>query len=244
MHPDTYINKVLVGTKEGSAQLWNIRNKKLLYTFQGWASEIVCIEQSPAVDVVAFGLKDGNIIVHNIKLDKTLFTLRQDGEVTSISFRTDGSNTMATSNNTGSIAIWELNERTLITVMKWAHSSKITSIKFFDKEPLLLISGIDNSIKIWIFDQADGTARLLRFRSGHSKPPKIIRFYTTSSMMLTVGSDRTLRFFSTVKDQRSREFSQGHIQSSARKLDTMEEYLKLPNVIDFDLEQDKKNGII
>jgi hypothetical protein len=32
-------------------------------------------------------------------------------------------------------------------------------------------------VQIWVFDQEDGSARLLRQRSGHSAPPSKIRYY-------------------------------------------------------------------
>jgi U3 small nucleolar RNA-associated protein 21 len=67
MHPDTYLNKIVLGTREGQIQLWNVATKKLIYTFQGWGSPVTCIVQSPAVDVVAIGLADGRIMIHNLK---------------------------------------------------------------------------------------------------------------------------------------------------------------------------------
>ena len=40
----------------------------------------------------------------------------------------------------------------------------------------------------WIFDQSDGSARLLRQREGHSTPPTCVRFYTKGSLgLLTSG---------------------------------------------------------
>ena len=51
------------------------------------------------------------------------------------------------------------------------------SLHFFPGEPLLMSSGADNSIKHWLFDAADGTARLLRFRGGHAAPPTLVRHY-------------------------------------------------------------------
>lgn len=87
MHPDTYVNKVLLGTEEGVMLLYNVNTKKLLYTFEGWGSKVVTIVQSPAIDIVAIGLADGRIILHNIKLDKTLMTFNQETAVTGLSFR-------------------------------------------------------------------------------------------------------------------------------------------------------------
>ena len=35
-HPDTYVNKVLLGGADGRLQLWNFVTQTLLYTFEGW----------------------------------------------------------------------------------------------------------------------------------------------------------------------------------------------------------------
>lgn len=38
-------------------------------------------------------------------------------------------------------------------------------------------AGGDNALKQWVFDAADGSARLLRFRSGHAAPPTCLTHY-------------------------------------------------------------------
>lgn len=35
-HPDTYINKVVVGSEEGVLQLWNVGSGQLIYEFKSW----------------------------------------------------------------------------------------------------------------------------------------------------------------------------------------------------------------
>jgi len=35
-HPDTYINKVVVGSADGRLQLWNFLTASLVHTFKGW----------------------------------------------------------------------------------------------------------------------------------------------------------------------------------------------------------------
>ncbi|GBM39833.1 hypothetical protein AVEN_45791-1 [Araneus ventricosus] len=35
VHPSTYLNKILLGSLQGSLQLWNLRTNKLIYTFDG-----------------------------------------------------------------------------------------------------------------------------------------------------------------------------------------------------------------
>lgn len=36
VHPDTYINKVLIGGTDGTLQLWNYKTQQLVHSFKGW----------------------------------------------------------------------------------------------------------------------------------------------------------------------------------------------------------------
>lgn len=58
-HPDTYVNKILVGSEDGRMQLWNFNTTTCLYEFSSVGSAIRCIVSSPALDVVGLGLTDG-----------------------------------------------------------------------------------------------------------------------------------------------------------------------------------------
>lgn len=106
---------------------------------------------------------------------------------------------MATSSKSGTVAVWDLDKQRLITVMRGVHYGAVTTLCFFVGEPILFSSGSDNAIKMWIFDQSDGNGRLLRSRSGHSAPPQKIRFYTSSSLILSAARDKSFRLFSTVR---------------------------------------------
>ncbi|TYI67508.1 hypothetical protein E1A91_D08G022700v1 [Gossypium mustelinum] len=236
MHPDTYLNKVLIGSQEGSLQLWNISAKKKLYEFKGWNSSICSCVSSPALDVTAVGCSDGTIHVHNIRYDKEVVTFKHSarGTVTALSFSTDGQPLLASGGSSGVISIWNLEKKRLQSVIREAHESSIISLHFFANEPVLMSSSADNSIKMWIFDTSDGDPRLLRFRSGHSAPPLCIRFYANGRHILSAGQDRAFRLFSVIQDQQSRELSQGHISKRAKKLRMKEEELKLKPVIAFD----------
>ncbi|KAK3221191.1 hypothetical protein Dsin_008216 [Dipteronia sinensis] len=236
MHPDTYLNKVILGSQEGSLQLWNISTKKKLFEFKGWESSISSCVSSPALDVVAIGCADGKIHIHNIRYDEELvtFTHSTRGAVTALSFSTDGQPFLASGGSSGVISIWNLEKRRLQSVIREAHDSSIISLHFFANEPVLMSSSADNSIKMWIFDTSDGDPRLLRFRSGHSAPPLCISFYANGRHILSAGQDRAFRLFSVIQDQQSRELSQRHISKRAKKLKMKEEELKLKPVIAFD----------
>ncbi|GLT28646.1 hypothetical protein SLA2020_035620 [Shorea laevis] len=236
MHPDTYLNKVILGSQEGSLQLWNISTKIKLFEFRGWNSSVCSSVSSPALDVIAVGCADGSIHVHNIRSDVEVVTFKHSarGAVTSLSFSTDGQPLLASGGSSGVINIWNLEKRRLQSVIREAHDSSIISLHFLANEPVLMSSSADNSIKMWIFDTSDGDPRLLRFRSGHSAPPLCIRFYANGRHILSAGQDRAFRLFSVIQDQQSRELSQRHISKRAKKLKMKEEELKLKPVIAFD----------
>ncbi|KAF5822356.1 putative transcription factor WD40-like family [Helianthus annuus] len=239
MHPDTYLNKVILGSQDGSLQLWNINTKTKIYDFLGWNSSIHCCVSSPALDVVAVGCADGKIHVHNILVNEEIVTFSQStrGAVTSLSFRTDGQPLLASGSSSGVISIWNLEKKRLQSVIRDAHDSSVISLHFFANEPVLMSTSADNSIKMWIFDTTDGDPRLLRFRSGHSAPPLCIKFYANGRHILSAGQDRAFRLFSVVQDQQSRELSQRHVTKRAKKLKVKEEEIKLKPVIAFDVAE-------
>ncbi|KAI9298081.1 WD40 repeat-like protein [Neoconidiobolus thromboides FSU 785] len=239
LHPDTYLNKVIFGSTQGSMELWNIKTRKLIYKFKSFNSPITCLAQSPIVDVIAIGLLDGRIILYNIKLDKKLFSFQQEGKVTCISFRTDSFHHMATSSMDGDIAIWDLEEKRLFHVMKYAHNGNIPSIQFMNGQPLLISSGSDNTLKQWLFDTHDDLPRLYKSRSGHFEPPTQI-IYNTNNTILSASQDLTLRQFSTFKENQSCELSQGKLQAKAKSINKDINSLKLPPITQFTLNNQQQ----
>lgn len=69
VHPESYVNKILIGSEDGRAQLWNFSTGKMLYEFSLGAA-VRCMAPSPALDVIAFGLADGRAVLHDIKYDE------------------------------------------------------------------------------------------------------------------------------------------------------------------------------
>jgi len=235
-HPSTYMDKVLVGSKQGHLQLWNIKSTKLIYTFEGWGSGVVCMEQAPAIDVVAVGLDSGEVFVHNLKYDETVVKFSQDwGPVTGISFRTDGQPMMLTGSPAGHIACWDLEGRKLAHQMRSCHTGSVSGVKCLQGEPLVVTNSGDNTLKQWIFDMSDGGGRLLRHREGHSQPPGRIRYYGASGhSIVSAGQDSSLRVFSTVADLLNR--SLGHASFNrklSKKHRVTEDPVRMPPIIDF-----------
>lgn len=235
LHPSTYVNKILLASSQGTMQLWNIRKNMMIYQFkdQTDTSSIVCMTQSPAIDVVAIGRSSGNIVVHNIKLDQEIMRFRQnEGPVVGVAFRSDGPSTMI-SGGGGKISVWDLEEKRLLSVMEYVHDTEIAGMTFLPGQPLLLTNAADNSIKVWAFDQSDGTGRLLRKRAGHSAPPTKIRFHDEMNV-ISAAQDSTMRIFSLDHEEKNRSMGQASMnRAKARKAAVRFDEKKMPPVMDF-----------
>ena len=95
---------------------------------------------------------------------------------------------MISGSNLGHMAIWNLEEKRLVAQLRESHSAPVDGLQSLQLEPLMVTSSSDNSIKIWIFDMSDGSARMLRQRHGHSLPPSRIRFHgQTGDNLLSAG---------------------------------------------------------
>ncbi|OTF78295.1 WD repeat-containing protein 36-like protein, partial [Euroglyphus maynei] len=221
LHPATYINKILIGTGQGTLQLWNISKQKLVYQYNGFGSEVCSLIQSPALHVVAIGHHSGLIVLHQLQQDITIMKFQQEfGPVTTISFRTDDAATLPLmvtgSKQSGHLAIWNLDEGRLEQQMRDLHWQSIASASFIQKQPLMVTNSGDNSLKIFIFDDLQTIGRLLFQREGHRAPPTRIRFYgDKGKFILSAGLDSTLRSFSIYSERLNRSLG---LASANRKL--------------------------
>ncbi|CAG7846316.1 U3 small nucleolar RNA-associated protein 21 homolog Short=U3 snoRNA-associated protein 21 [Serendipita indica DSM 11827] len=241
IHPVTLLNKVLVSSKQGTMQLWNVRTNACIYSFKASTllpdrtktSAITSLVQSHVADIVGIGFASGVVSVHDIRADDQIMHVMMDGgAISSIAFRTDGHEVLATANTTGHIALWDLAQKgRLIYIIKGAHDGIVTALQWVPGQPLLISSGTDNSIKQWVFDSPDLPPRLLKSRGGHHSPPQLITYYgSDGKQLLTAAQDRSLRYTSVVRDSRSFELSQGSLSKKAKSLALPTESLKIPPV--------------
>ena len=126
-HPDAYVNKALVGSADGRLALLNFVTGRLVHVFAGFGAPVRSLAASPALDVVAAGLGDGRVVVHNIRVDATVATFTHDaarGAVTAAAFRTGpGPAVLACGGASGAVTVWDLASKRLQTVLKEAHDA-------------------------------------------------------------------------------------------------------------------------
>ncbi|CAG8563436.1 14007_t:CDS:10 [Funneliformis caledonium] len=210
VHPSTYLNKILLGSKQGIMQIWNIRTKKVKYSFPSFGSAITFLTQSPVVDVIAIGLLNGTIILYNIKLDERIISLKQEGSVTSISFRTDDKHVMVSANMHGDITLWDLDNQKLYD--EWIFEGQ---------------NGFEHRI-------------LKSRSGHHSPPTKIEYYGSSGHFILSAAGDRSLRIFSIIRDSQSVELSQGSIIKQSKRSRKHVDELKFPQIINFSSSESKQ----
>ncbi|GAA5820800.1 hypothetical protein JCM11251_003166 [Rhodosporidiobolus azoricus] len=241
VHPASYLNKVVVGSKEGELSVWNVRTGSCIHTFPAAAlsasspSAVTALAQSPAIDVLGVGLASGSCVLFDVRMGESLGKVRLDGEgageVAQVAFRTDDlAQTLAVASTSGHIALFDLsNEMRLLHLVRNAHEGPVGGMEWVPGQPLFMTSGEDNSVKQWLLDTPTSAPRLLKQRSGHHAPPHLVRYYGEDGKgLLTAGADRALRYTSVVRDSRGFELSQGSIARKATRLDVRPSSLKLP----------------
>ena len=76
MHPLTYLNKLVFWSKNTIA-LHNVMEDELIFQFKPLASAIEIVVQTPVLNVVAVGCRDGSIFLMNLLSDEVLLTFNQ-----------------------------------------------------------------------------------------------------------------------------------------------------------------------
>lgn len=251
----TMLNKILAAKDDGTLEIWNVSSGRLVYSILPPSADfgpITALEPTPALSLLAIAYQAGPLIIHDVQADKTIltFNMSQDAPtgapITSISFRTDAmgagddgrkAGVMATASiKSGDVTLWDLNNGgRKAGVLRGAHAAPsadslggVTKAAFLSGQAILVTSGLDNSLKTWIFDETpfSPVPRILHQRSGHGAPVTTLSFLPAASdgsdasgkWLLSTSKDRSLWSWSLRRDGQSSEMSQGNVTKKARKV--------------------------
>lgn len=254
----TYLNKLFAGCSDGGVEIWNIATGKCLYTIRPrsyFMGAVTALEPSPALSLLAIAYSTGSLVIQNVRTDMEILAFTTGSEklpTTSISFRTDGlgagddgqdPGVMATaSQGSGDITFWDLNKGgRRMGILYGAHSPPspstpdnggvaggISKIEFLAGQAIIVSSGLDNSLKSWIFDEMPFSPipRILHQRSGHAAPVSTLQFLPSDfdgadaggKWLLSASRDRSFWGWSLRRDGQSTELSQGALRKKAKKM--------------------------
>lgn len=82
--------------------------------------------------------------------------------------RTDGYETLASSNSEGTIAIWDLKEQKLVGQKTNAHQNRILTLEFLLGSPFLVTGAEDNRIVVWFMETENSLPIPRKIIEGHS----------------------------------------------------------------------------
>jgi U3 small nucleolar RNA-associated protein 21 len=252
----TYLNKIFVGRKDGCVEIWNVSTAKLLYTLLPPAADfgqVTALQSTPALSLLAIAYESGPVSIHDVRADREVMRLNlgnsKKAPVTTISFRTDGlgagedgrkEGVMATaSRHSSDVTFWDLNNKgRKMGTLRGAHNPPpsvsggvgggVSKVEFLAGQSIIVTSGLDNSLKSWIFDETPFSSipRILHSRGGHAAPVSSLKFLPSNSdgsddvgkWLLSASQDRSLWGWSLRRDGQSTELSQGSIQKKAKKM--------------------------
>lgn len=209
-HMPTYLNKIFVGKRDGSLEVWNVSTGKLIYTIappSSTSGPVTALQPTPALSLLAIARGDGSISIHDIRSDRIVIMLNSKrsraSTITSISFRTDGLGAgkdgckpgiMATAEpDDGDVTLWDLNDGGRVSgVLRGAHNPAssyggvlggINKVEFLPGQDIIITGGLDNALKSWIFDASSlsATPRILHSRSGHAAPVTRLSFLPSNA---------------------------------------------------------------
>ena len=238
LHPDTYLNKVAIGLDSGSVLIFNFSTGRLIHecrVMPGCA--VTALAQSPVADVVAVGGADGAIALYNLRADELITAFAHASgtqRITALAFSAGNALALpllASAAEGGALALWDLDARALAALLPYAHTESITHLAFLPGQPTLLSAGGgDNALRQWALDRLNARPTLLRARSGHTAPPRRIRYFAapggssnfgdsaggggssdpaSACEIVSAGADRRVRCFHTARDVLNVELSQG-----------------------------------
>lgn len=246
----TFLNKIFVGKVDGCVEVWNLTTGKLVYSILprlATYGSVTALQPTNALSLLAIAYSNGIVAIHDVSYDCQVLSVDTGTKVTSMSFRSDGlgagldgrkDGVLATAHeNSGDVTFWDLNEGCRKSgILRSAHSTPypgegvaggVSKIEFLGGQPVLVSSGLDNSLKSWIFDETpfSPVPRTLHTRAGHSAPISALHFLPPDAdgadaggkWLMSGSHDRSLWSWSLRKDVQSTELSQGQIRNKAKK---------------------------
>ena len=190
-HPPTYVNKVLLGARDGRLELWNVRSGKRVHAYASIARGpgIAHVAASGALDVVAVARGTGRIQLLDARRDAVLFELDHGAAAAACCFCRGGEPRGAgdarppvlVAAGGDQLRVWDLETRALLHVEKRVGGVAALHAGGLAGGPTgadaVVVTSVGADAKQWALDASDGAPRLCRRRDGLGGAPAVVRWY-------------------------------------------------------------------
>jgi WD40 repeat protein len=151
----------VIGSKDGSIYLLDLRNKQTLEKFKGHSWQVNSVKFSPQKDILASASLTGEVKLWDLneskkegsKFSEIKSLIAHTGSVISLDFNPDGT-MLASASDDRTIQLWNVEYGELLKTLQ-GHQSAINSVKFDDSGKYLASGSADGTIKLWEIEDVD-----------------------------------------------------------------------------------------
>ena len=192
------------GDMNGEINLWQVADRKKLFTCGGQLSWVWCVIFSPDSKTLASGNTDCTVKLWDVNTGECFLTLQEHTSlVTSVAFSPDGK-ILASGSSDRTVKLWNTSTGQCLTTWQ-AHTSPVLSVAFNPKSSILASGSMDQTIKFW----DTSTGEVLRTLQGHTNIVWSVAFSPDGKTLASGSYDQTLKLWD-VNTGKCLESLQGH----------------------------------
>jgi WD40 repeat protein len=196
--------RVITGSSDNTARLWDARDGKPLATLQGHTAAVGMVAFSPDGTRVITGSSDNTARLWDARDGKPLATLQgHTRRVLAVAFSPDGTRVL-----TGSLdytaRLWDARDGKPLTTLQ-GHTESVPAVAFSPNGTQVLTGSSDNTARLW--DARDG--KPLATLQGHTAAVGMVAFSPDGTRVLTGSYDDTARLWDA-RDGKPLSILKGH----------------------------------
>ncbi|MEP0868743.1 serine/threonine protein kinase [Trichocoleus desertorum AS-A10] len=155
------------GSADHTIKVWNLNNKKEVFTLAGHGDEVNSVAISPSQEILASGSSDKTVRLWSIKSKQQTHAFSHSGQVMSVAFDPNGQTVLSGSGDK-TINVWNLANAWSIksgrpTHTHARHSSGVTSIAISPNGQTLVSGSYDKTVIVWTDHILTGHSDTVRY---------------------------------------------------------------------------------
>ncbi len=185
--------KVVTGSADGTAQLWDAETGDRILTFTGHTEKVDRVTYSTDGRYIVTGSLDDTIKLWDGETGNEISTFYGHTDiVNSVAFSPDGSKVLTGYFNNNTAKMWDT--ETGVELQTFAgHTGFVNSAAFSPDGQYVLTGSSDTTAKLWNAE----TSELIYTLTGHSAIINAVAFSPDGSMFATASDDQTVRLWNT-----------------------------------------------